>query len=216
MIIRGYSERGMINALFYGMLLSQKSDNLFNKLLKLIKPYPFFKNNVTNINTYIEPSLSEFGTPDILISFKNRGIQEVIFLEAKIKSWNWKKWNPWEGIFNQLESKFVLFNNRADLNKLHTGINNKKIGTNNVVINNIFIPAVKNAKKAYYIALLPRKIDYSEYLSKNIKPFGYLLWKDIKKSMSDIPRLSENFNFNEAYDQEGKLRSQIYVDPLLQ
>jgi hypothetical protein len=207
MQIRGYSERGMINALFYGMMFSTNRNFLFSKLLKLIKPRINFS-KIESIKVYIEPSLSEYGTSDCIVSFEANNRNNVMFLEAKIKGWHYKKWNFEPKVYKQLESKMKLFLRRRkairDLNKT-----SPKIGHHLVVVNNIFKEIIVNADRAYCVALLPEKPKM--IMNAKFKLSGYILWKDLRNEFKNkIKYLEENFIFNEAKDQKGLVKSQIY------
>lgn len=82
MEIIGYSERGAMNALFYGMALGKNGDRkmkLFLKKARIEDSHTF-----NSFKIYNEFSLSEFGDPDIVI-IANRGNDSVVFfVEAKV------------------------------------------------------------------------------------------------------------------------------------
>ena len=83
MKIVGYSERGAMNALFYGMALKDEGDSQMRVFLKLagIKDSDSFSEFVI----YNEFSLSEFGEPDLVIIAKREDKYPVVFfLEAKV------------------------------------------------------------------------------------------------------------------------------------
>ena len=64
MKIVGYSERGAMNALFYG--IAQANDKkAFAEFLKIIG----IDYNVSDVEFFMEFSLSEFGSPDLLVTF---------------------------------------------------------------------------------------------------------------------------------------------------
>ena len=64
MKIVGYSERGAMNALFYGIALAN-DNNAFAEFINMIG----ISNPVSGVEFYMEFSLSEFGSPDLLVTF---------------------------------------------------------------------------------------------------------------------------------------------------
>ena len=69
MKILGYSERGIINALFYEIRYSKQPETLLGELISKIK-FPFlddFSLSVVNSEIFIEQSFSDFGDSDVLI-----------------------------------------------------------------------------------------------------------------------------------------------------
>ena len=86
MEIIGYSERGVMNALFYGIAFdkdSQKAEEAMNEILKL----GGIKGDYTDFKIYVEFSLSEFGSPDLVFTASNsNGEKEVFFVEAKVSA----------------------------------------------------------------------------------------------------------------------------------
>ena len=76
MRIIGYSERGAMNALFYGMALDkEQGEESMKTFLKLAK----IKGNFTDFELYNEFSLSDFGDPDLMIIAKNEDSEYVVF-----------------------------------------------------------------------------------------------------------------------------------------
>ena len=79
MTIYTYSERGIVDSLVYSL----NDDELAKKFL--ILGFPELKNkNLTEINFYLEHSLSEFGSPDLIVTYKLAGKKTVVFIEAKV------------------------------------------------------------------------------------------------------------------------------------
>lgn len=88
-VIHGYSERGVVNALFEP-LVAAHDKALFEDFLHLMvhwkegteTPVPDFD----SYEVYIEPSLSDFGEPDVLIFLKKEEQDvAVYFVEAKVE-----------------------------------------------------------------------------------------------------------------------------------
>ena len=86
-VLHGYSERGVVNALFEEMV-SRGDLKLFSKLFRCLiswtearvyEPPVFDK-----VEVYIEHSLSDFGSPDVVLVLKSEErVVEVFFIEAK-------------------------------------------------------------------------------------------------------------------------------------
>ena len=81
MKIIGYSERGAMNALFYGMALNN-DEAAMKEFLKLAEIPDW--NIYSNFKLYMEFSLSDFGDPDLVIKANKGKESVVIFVEAKV------------------------------------------------------------------------------------------------------------------------------------
>lgn len=81
MEIIGYSERGAMNALFYGMALNN-DEAAMKEFLKLAEIPDW--NIYSNFKLYMEFSLSDFGDPDLVIKANKGKKSVVIFVEAKV------------------------------------------------------------------------------------------------------------------------------------
>ncbi len=82
MKIFGYSERGAMNALFYGMALDKEHGE--GSMKTFIKDLAKIEGNFTEFELFNEFSLSDFGDPDMMIKAKNeKGQNVVFFIEAK-------------------------------------------------------------------------------------------------------------------------------------
>lgn len=80
MEIYGYSERGAMNALFYGMAFNNDEEAMHSFLIKAGIEQA---NSFHKFELYTEFSLSEFGSPDLVI-FATKGDKKVVFfVEAK-------------------------------------------------------------------------------------------------------------------------------------
>ena len=83
MKIIGYSERGAMNALFYGMAFNKEhGDSQIQEFLRLAGVKD--PNSFSDFVIYSEFSLSEFGNPDLVIIAKRGNAPVVFFLEAKV------------------------------------------------------------------------------------------------------------------------------------
>ena len=88
MEIYGYSERGAMNALFYGMALDKEHGE--ESMRKFIKDLAKIEGKFTEFALYNEFSLSDFGDPDVMIKAKNEnGEYVVFFIEAKASCCNY-------------------------------------------------------------------------------------------------------------------------------
>ena len=83
MKIIGYSERGAMNALFYGMVFGgENGTEAMKHFLEIAQIENCDK--YSEFTLFIEFSLSEFGSPDlILVAKKDNGTKAVFFVEAK-------------------------------------------------------------------------------------------------------------------------------------
>jgi len=93
MEILGYSERGIINALFYDILNSPTPTTLISDLLNLtifINKKEEVEFNISECKVLIEQSFSDFGDSDVLLLVENSGKKQAIFLEAKVKTYSGK------------------------------------------------------------------------------------------------------------------------------
>jgi hypothetical protein len=93
MEIIGYSERGMINSLFYELKISENYLRLLNDFLSLVSfPDSGVTFQVSEVKILIEQSFSDFGAPDAVILVNNHGVKQVIFIEAKVKTEEASRW----------------------------------------------------------------------------------------------------------------------------
>ncbi|MCR5191400.1 MAG: hypothetical protein K6C07_08370 [Bacteroidales bacterium] len=82
MKIYGYSERGAMNALFYGMALDKEHGE--ESMRAFIKNLAKIEGNFSEFELFNEFSLSDFGDPDLMIKAKNeKGEHVIFFIEAK-------------------------------------------------------------------------------------------------------------------------------------
>ena len=82
MKIFGYSERGAMNALFYGMALDREHGE--ESMKTFIKDLAKIEGDFTEFELFNEFSLSDFGDPDLMIKAMNeKGQNVVFFIEAK-------------------------------------------------------------------------------------------------------------------------------------
>lgn len=181
----GYSERGLINSLFFELGSSKSSKWLLCKFLTLVK-FPNkrvrfkIKNNPIVI---IEQCFSDFGDADALLLIDNNGSKQAIFIEAKVKTFHKEKWSIEDefndfkkgtlgevnssNLFMQLYLKQRLINalQKYEFKKIQkegvifpkwSSKNPRKLGENKVVER-----AAKHLKKfsqsAYFVALVPEE-----------------------------------------------------------
>ena len=81
MKIIGYSERGAMNALFYG--IANDENNGEDNLKKILGDLAGIEGEFHDFVIYNEFSLSEFGNPDMMIRAKDRNKDVLFFIEAK-------------------------------------------------------------------------------------------------------------------------------------
>ncbi len=87
MEIIGYSERGAMNALFYGIALNENEVQGEKDIIAFLTEAKIINaNSYHNFKIFTEFSLSEFGSPDLVIFANNKCDKdqlEVFFIEAK-------------------------------------------------------------------------------------------------------------------------------------
>lgn len=101
MNIIGYSERGMLNSLFYEIYYTQLYDpryaqdkcRLFKDFFYFIR-FPFRKDNfnLRDITILIEQSFSDFGDADAVLLIDNDERKQTVFIEAKVKTYRKRPW----------------------------------------------------------------------------------------------------------------------------
>lgn len=169
--IYGYSERGMMNALFYW----NNDVESLQKLLEISGVENF--NSYNNFKIIMEGSLSDFGDSDAILIADNNDEQTVFFFEAKVSNgdsyklqqqfdkFNSKKtYNGYSSnLFYQLSLKYYLFNilKQVETNvseyiksKGITKKNPRTRGTRNEIVQNIY-NLIESCSKAEYIAITP-------------------------------------------------------------
>lgn len=226
MEIIGYSERGAMNALFYGMAFNNDDAAMMN----------FFslagiEDGYTNFRLYMECSLSDFGSPDlVIIADRTNGKgSDVFFIEAKVSEGSYfdlnvhkrkHKENKYDAsnLFFQLRSKEYFFNHECkgseeerykedsfNIIKLKKGTTiDREIGTNVVV--NKFVEIIKECNLAYYIAIIPKQTEEIGIDKEFGFPIRFVTWEEILDKMNLYIR--ENINFN---NKKGK--NQILNNP---
>ena len=189
MKIVGYSERGAMNALFYG--IAQADDKkAFAEFLKIIG----IDYHVSDVEFFMEFSLSEFGSPDLLVTFNAYNQKHILFIEAKTscgKKYELEKAfekfkrtkERYDGyssnLYYQLSMKYLFFENLSnsiDKNGIE-GLDGRthKIGDNFVV--KAICNKIKDCKVAHYIAIVP-KSDIPSDAPKYVK---HIFWEDLFK-----------------------------------
>ena len=207
MEILGYSERGLINSLCYELKYSPDNLQLLNNLLSLVSfPYRTVNFQISEAKILIEQSFSDFGDADLVLLVNNIKSKQVIFIEAKVKTYQRVCWNIFEefeefkegiekdkvsssNLFVQLYHKVRLVKTlqTGGIKQLQTGVQfprcsskiHRKIGNNQVVLNAI------NQLKDYYnealfIALLPENDsnlrNFYNGTLKDYDPEGFQEW----------------------------------------
>lgn len=178
----GYSERGVINSLFYAIKASSNSDEILRDFLALIAfPWASPSFDVTKAILLIEQSFSDFGDADAVLLLDTSAGKCAVFLEAKVKTTGRSTWT----VANEFaEFDFGIRLNKVSSSNLFTQIYHKvrmvtalnqgglacpgdgipfptcsskvlrKIGHNQVVLQATKLVALF-CGKSYYVALLP-------------------------------------------------------------
>ena len=94
MEIKGYSERGMVNSLFYEIKCREEREKLLDEFISLIKfPKYFQRFKISGATVYIEQSFSDFGSADIVLLVDNQYKRQSFFIEAKVKTETKRAWS---------------------------------------------------------------------------------------------------------------------------
>jgi hypothetical protein len=95
MNVLGYSERGIVNALFYEISHSPSSLALLQGLLAL-SHFPglgWTPKKLTKATVLLEQSLSDFGDADAILLLDSDDEKTAVFIEAKVKSSQVTNWS---------------------------------------------------------------------------------------------------------------------------
>jgi hypothetical protein len=181
MRVLGYSERGLVNALFHEIRYSTEPESLLQDLLARVR-FPFAEVSafsVSDAEVLIEQSFSDFGTADALLLFGSGEKATSVFFEAKVgPRWSVaKEFQDFkEGVkaqdvsssnlFTQLYHKVRLMAGLqpGDISAVEKGLDfpessskrKRKIGSNDVVRCAVR-KLVRHKGEVYYVALLPDK-----------------------------------------------------------
>ena len=157
MEIIGYSERGLLNSLFYEIRYSQNNLQLLNEFLSIVS-IPYFSANfrVTNAKILIEQSFSDFGDADVVLLIDNNGTKQSVFVEAKVKTFHCQSWF--------IEEEFRTF---------REGIKQKKVSSSNLFVQLYHKVRLIKALQNGGIALLQKGIRFPECSSKAVRKIGH-------------------------------------------
>ena len=177
MEIVGYSERGAMNALFYGIALNrdEKAANAaMNVFLRMAGETETFH----NFKLYSEFSLSGFGAPDFVITAENQSGETIEAKASTCKCYNLKEEKRRHeeyikdhtkyadghssNLFFQLKEKFLLLkygpNNDSRIRIIDR---QRKLGGNEIVCK--FYKDIKSDwQNSIYIAVIQKQEDYQE------------------------------------------------------
>lgn len=103
MEIRGYSERGLLNSVFYEIRSTPDSVRLLGDFMSLLSfPYVSINFRPTSAKILIEQSFSDFGDADSVLLIDNEDAKQPLFVEAKVKTSQRRTWSI-EGEFRHFE-----------------------------------------------------------------------------------------------------------------
>lgn len=117
--VRGYSERGMINAMMYEMNYSSNGIEMLRNFLKLCvfpNEDPDFE-NFNSARVLIEQSFSDFGDLDLLIMLDG-SIKQSVLLEAKVKRFQSNGWSisdEWDNFKRVVDGTLPIAKYRSNL-----------------------------------------------------------------------------------------------------
>jgi hypothetical protein len=203
MKVIGYSERGMVNALFYEINYSTTPESLLGDLLSRVA-FPFLdtvRHRVHEAEVLIEQSFSDFGAADVLLLLKTQRGPISVFVEAKAGT-GWsieKEFRDFvdgtqtqvssSNLFTQLYHKVRLVAGlrQGSIPALKKGLTFpqsstkriRKIGGNRVVLRAVSFLA-EHLDETYYVALVPEPIEnldrFFPSLLTWVPPVDYYDW----------------------------------------
>jgi len=157
MEIIGYSERGLLNSLFYEIMYSKNNLELFNEFLSLISfPYDSVYFNVNDAKILVEQSFSDFGDADSVVLLDNSQSKQCVFIEAKVKTSQRKTWS--------IEKEFETF---------IEGSNQGKVSSSNLFVQLYY--KVRLIKALQNKTLFQKGVSFPECLltkSKRVRKIG--------------------------------------------
>jgi hypothetical protein len=164
----GYSERGLVNSLFYELNYKDRGGRLLSLLLNQVYfPDAERKFEINEALILIEPSLSDFGDADAVLFIKNFGRKQTIFIETKVKTSqknNWRIHDEFEefkrGVENERVSSSNLFTQLYHKQRLIQGI--REIGVKALGRDGLAFPKCSTKKG-------PRKIGSNPVVKKAVK-----------------------------------------------
>ena len=156
MEIIGYSERELLNSLFYEIKYPNERLKLINKLVSLIN-FPF--HNVAflikDVTIFIEQSFSDFGNADCVLFVDSGGHKQSIFIEAKVKTFQRKSW--------LIEEEFT---------RLERGIEKNKVSSSNLFTQLYYKYRLFNTLRKDDMQTLEKGIEFPQYSSKRYRSIG--------------------------------------------
>ncbi len=233
MEIFGYSERGVMNALFYG--IAYKSTNKKKNIDTLLSLAGLGQNLCDDYDIIMEASLSDFGDPDAIIIGKDIDGNDtnIYFIEGKVsagKNYSLTKEkshfdnamannNAFKGftssLFGQLTLKYQLINNNTGLPKIITSKNNRngqpvpRTYGDNPIVGKI-INRIKSCGNQYYIAITPDTDIKLSIAYNNVTLFevNCINWSRVKNNQDLGQYITDALTFNKG-TKNGKPYDQI-------
>lgn len=156
MRLLGYSERGLVNALFHEIAASADADRLFGNLIsKAVFPFTATGPPIGAVEILIEQSFSDFGDSDALALIGVDGIpRSAVFFEAKVKTYHVSEW--------RIADEFEMF--RLGLERL--------VNSSNLFCQLYFKTRLVNGLKSGGVAALTAGLDFAHWSSKQNRRIG--------------------------------------------
>ena len=180
--VLGYSERGIINSLFYEIQKSIKANQLIGELLsKAIFPYrEKMEFDIISSEILLEQSFSDFGDADLVLLLNTGKKKIAIFAEAKVKPAQTTSWTITDefdkfvkgtksrlnssNLFTQLYHKLIMVRTLSEegVAGLKNGVDFpscssksvRKIGNNPVVLRAVK-KVTHHLEDTYFLAIIP-------------------------------------------------------------
>lgn len=241
MQVIGYSERGIVNALFHEIRHSPESESLLEKLLSRVR-FPLADRpslSVSDAAVLIEQSFSEFGSADALVVVRSAKRAVSVFIEAKVGG-KWsieKEFHDFKDGTETRVSSSNLFTQLYHKVRLVAGLRQggivglqegfrfpqssarkiRRIGSNPVVLRAVEKLA-EHLDETYYVALLPTEPEEWQRLFQNLSewspPDDFLDW-DVRNygylSWSDVEEFCRENDLTDTVNVFEFNEGQIYI-----
>lgn len=159
MEIIGYSERGLLNSLFYEIRSTPDSLRLLGDFMSLLSfPYVGINFRPTSAKILIEQSFSDFGDADCVLLIDNQDARQSVSIEAKVKTSQHQSWSI-EGEFR----RFVELIKQAHSRKL----------SSNLFMQLYHKVRLLRALQTGGITLLQKGIPFPKCSSKRVRKIGH-------------------------------------------
>ena len=163
MDIIGYSERGLVNSLFYEIENSYNRYFLLNGLFSLIEfPNYSIDFNAKKASLLIEQSFSDFGDSDAVLFLDNEKFKHSVFIEAKVKTYSKKPW-----LISDEFNKFI-----QPIKKIKEEDSENRVSSSNLFTQLYYKQRLTKTLKTGGIACLKKGVRFRDVFTKTERKIG--------------------------------------------